>query len=133
MRGHPRPSSRQFSNQFLVGRRESQRRKFLASNPSHVLPKRRSWRAGQPAIEEMKLHHPVRIRVRDRKYFSTDHDSSIELLGNLALERSGVGFSFLTLAAWKFPVAFEMYSERTARHEKASFVFDDRGGHDDSA
>ena len=131
MRGHP--STRQFSNQFLIGRWKSQRRKFLAWNPSHFLPKRRSWRASQPAIEKMKLHHAVRIRVRDRQYLSAYHDSGVEFLGNLALERSGVGFSFLALASGEFPVAFEMYAERTARHEKPSFVFNDRGGHDDSA
>ena len=81
----------------------------------------------------MKLHHAVRIRVRDRKHLSTDHDPRVEFLGNLALERSGVGLPFLTLATRKFPVAFEMYTRLTPGHEKPSVAFDDRGRHDDSA
>ena len=133
MRGSPASLDRQFSNQFLVGRRENQHRKFLASNPSHVLPQCGPRRAGQLTVEKMKLHQAVRVRVGDRQHFSTDHDSRVELLGNLALERSGVRFPFLTLAAREFPVAFEMYAPQTPSHEKPSVAFDDRGRHDDSA
>ena len=110
----------------------SSARNSVPADPPDFLTQQRLRLAFQLAPEEMQLHRPFRVLVRDLEQLRADDGIASELFAQLADETAFVGLAVLALAAGKLPQPFEVRATQPSRDEIGAASFNDRGRDDDA-